>query len=184
MSGTQANARIWSQVDVSVAPVGTTAPTTVAAALDAAFDLVGFLDEDAGVEFNPARSVSDHFAYGGALLRTGVKGEKHSFKFMALEDNPIVEGLVNPGGTISTTSGVSTVNLCNYVPNPKAWVVEFTDGDVGERIIIPNGEVVEAVDAQKYTDDGILMLGLTVTCYADGNGVWGVKVSTNPALAG
>lgn len=182
MTGTQANARIWSNVDVSVADVGSTLPTTVAASLDAAFDLAGYMDEDGGIEFAHTRTVSDHFAYGGELLRSAVKGEKHTFKFMALENNLVVENLINPGGTVVTASGVSTVSLFNYQPNPKAWVVEFSDGEIGERIVIPKGEVVDAVDTQQYTDDGILKFGITVTCYSIA-GVWGKKISTNPALA-
>lgn len=183
MSGTQANARIWNILDVYRGPLGTTAPVDVATPLDADFVKLGFLDEDGGLEFAMARTVTDHYAYGGNLLRTGVKAQKHTFKFWAVEDTPDVHALWNPGGTPATVSGLTTVSLTNWIPNPGAFVLHMSDGaDVTERIVIPRGDVVDPPDSQKLTDDGLALMGLTITAYSDDDGVWGVKITDNPAL--
>lgn len=164
MAGDTANPRIWLGADVFVAPVGTTAPTDLTTALNASFKALGLLSEDGMTESREQDSEDKH-AYGGLLVRTVRSKHKRTIKVTALEDNLVVWGLVNPGSTAATASGVTTRTV--KVPSasdPRAWVLELVDGAVKKRRAIPKGEVVEVADVT-ISDSEISMYELTIVVY-------------------
>lgn len=184
MAGNVLNPRVWTGASVLNGPLGTAAPTNIATALNVAFVDVGFLDEDNGIEEAMSKSTSEHYAYGGYLLRTTSKQEKHTVKFWALERTVGVEGLINPSGAATTTTGVATITKKLWKPNPQAFVIVRTDGTtVTSRLYIPRGDVVEAVDTIKSDDAAMIMYGITITCYPDSTGLWATEFSNDPAIA-
>src|SRR5687768_10959035 len=105
MAGDVANPRIWTNADVYTAPLGTTAPTDVAAAWGAGWDPVGLLAEDGLTESRDSDS-NDFYAWGGTLIRTVRSKHKRTFTVTALEDSHLVWELTNPGSTAATATGI------------------------------------------------------------------------------
>ncbi len=180
MAGDTANPRVWVNADVYTAPVGTTAPTDVTAAWSAAWKALGLLSED-GMTEGRDEDTTDHFAWGGILVRTTRSKHKRTIKVTALEDNVTVFGLVNPGSTWVTASGVTTRTVKVPTPNIRAFGIERGDGTVKARRAIPRGEVIEVGDIES-TDADMTMVELTINVYPDSSGVLWYDI-TNDAQA-
>ena len=164
MAGDIDNPRIWAGADVYVAPVGTTAPTNIATPLNAAFEALGLLGEDGASESRDQDS-TDHYAWGGILVRTTRSKHKRTLNVIALEDNLTVLGLVEPN-SVTTDNGTiaTTVVSVPTDPDPRAFVLEVTDGDITKRRSIPKGEVTEVAEV-KLSDSDMTAYELTITIY-------------------
>lgn len=167
MAGDVANPRIWIGADIYAAAVGTPYPATVAEAWAAAWTALGLLSED-GMTETRDQDVTDHYAWGGNLVRTTKSKFKRSFKFIALEDNPVVFGLVNPGSTKVTHLGITERVIVNPTSDPRSFGFELRDGTITKRIIIPRGEVIEVGDIT-FQDSAITGYELTVNVYPVNN---------------
>lgn len=169
MAGDTDNPRIWTGADVYAGPTSTTAPTNVATALNAGFRPLGLLSED-GMTESRDDDVTDHWAWGGILVRTTRSKHKRTFVVTALEDNDVVFDLANPGSDTATTGGVTTRTVYVPDPNPQSFVFHLTDGSNSKRIYVPRGEV-SAVGEKTYSDADMAMTELTITVYPDENGL-------------
>lgn len=178
MAGDTSNPRIWVNADVYVAPVGSTAPTDTTTALDAAFEAVGLLSED-GMTETREDEVTDHYAWGGILVRTTRSKHKRSFTVAVLEDTPVVFDLVNPGSTAATLTGTTTRTVKVPQPDPRMFVLQFVDGDITKRRVIPRAEVTEVGDTV-YSDAEMAMYELTINIYPDGDGVLYTDITDDP----
>lgn len=174
MAGSTDNPRIWLGADAFVAPVGTTAPTDVTTALDAAFKALGLLSEDGMTESRESDS-TDHFAWGGTLVRTTRSKHKRSMTITALEDNSAVFGLVNPGSTRTVSAGpappagTSTAVVKTPAKDERAFVLELKDGAITKRRAIPRAEVTEIADIT-LSDSELTAYELTITIYPAADG--------------
>lgn len=180
MAGNTENPRIWTLGDVYAADVDAAEPTDTLTELDAAWDALGLLSED-GLTEGREEDVTDHFAWGGILVRTTKSKHKRSFKVVALEDNHIVFGLMNPGSTAVTASGQTVREV--FVPtsdNRKAFIFETTDGLAVSRLWVPTGEVVE-VGEQVRNEADMVMRELTINVYPDSTGFLYKEWTTDPA---
>lgn len=175
------NVRNWAGATVLVAPRGTPLPTDVVSGFDVAFDDVGILDEDSGIEQAISRSVTEHYGYGVGLVRTTANKQGAKVTFTAMENNPVVFDLGSPGGAGTSASGLTTRAWNNYTPNPKAFALELTDGDITTRLLIPKGECVDAPAALKLTDDGVWMLSCAISCYVFTGNQWAIELTNDPA---
>jgi hypothetical protein len=101
MAGDTANASLWADADVYVAPLGTASPASVSTAWSASWDLVGLLDGEAGFVHAREEEVTDHYAWGGILVRTARRNFKQTVTFTALEDNDTTRELIWPGSSAS-----------------------------------------------------------------------------------
>lgn len=150
MAGDTANAALWSDADVYVAPLGTTGPTEGTADWPAGWELVGLLNGDDGFTTTREQDVNDLYAWGGILVRTSRKNFKLTKKFSALEDNAVTRDLIwpdSPAGQI-------------IVPKPKDVLIGFEtrEGDKVHRLITADhaqcdidGDIVEnESDLTKY----------------------------------
>lgn len=172
---------------VSVAPVGSTAPTTVSAALAAAFKEVGWLGE-AGIGETRSNNSTEVNGINGALIRVVRSNDGRKFTFQALERNAIVNGLTRPGSTPTTASGVTTTPVKAYTgTDTRAWVLEehFAAGDgtaVIRRVHIAKGEAaVTGTITDAHT--GLSVVDFEITPYADANGVLYTDITDNAAEA-
>jgi len=111
MSGTPANASVWADADVYIAPVGTAIPADASTPFGAGWDLVGLLDGSAGFEYSRSEDKKDYYAWGGILVATSRKNHKSMYKFTALEDNAVVRSLVWPGSTATELKVPVVANL-------------------------------------------------------------------------
>ena len=133
------NARIWTTAEVWIADYGSTAPTTIAGALDAAFTDAGIITQDDGIARSYSNSETQHFAYGDLLIRTSYQKSVDAFTFVTLENTDLLFHLANPGSESSTTTGVTTriARSYNYGLAVKAVVLELSDGDIESRLYLP-----------------------------------------------
>ena len=122
---------------------------------------------------------TDHYAWGGTLVRTTRSKHKRTLRVIALEDNPVVFNLVNPGSDVETTSGVTTRTVKTPQPNPQSFVIERTDGDITSRLYVPRGEVLDVGDIES-SDSSITQKELTITVYPDGDGVVYIEITDDP----
>ena len=149
---------------VWVAPKGTTGPTTLTAP-GVGYVEAGWLSED-GVDLDRSEDVSEFKAWqGGTTLRKKVTSVEDSFKFTCLEENAVTLGLYYKGVTKTTATGVDTFAITNQaVSDERAWVVDFVDGTVTKRLVVPSGEVTgRATVSHKNAD--MTMYEFTVTIY-------------------
>lgn len=168
MAGSTENPRIWVNADVYTAPYQTAAPTSPTSSLNAAFEALGLLSED-GMTEAQENETSDHYAWGGVLVRTTRSKHKRTFVVTALEDNAIVFNLVNPGSPTFNSGGVTTRTVKVPQPNPRAFVIDRHDGTTDSRIYIPRGEVTDVGDITS-SDSEMSMYELTITVYPSSDG--------------
>lgn len=178
MSGDIDNPRIWVDADVYVADVGATAPDDLVTSWPEGWEALGLISEDTPVE-GRSQDTTDHYAHGGILFRTTRSKHKRTLKVTALEDNPVVWGLVNPGSTADSAAGMTTRTVKVPVPDPRAFGLELVDGSVTMRRIIPKGEVVDVGDVTMGDSDPV-MFELTINIYPDADGVLYVDLTDDP----
>ncbi len=165
--GDIANPRIWVNATAFVGPTNATAPTNPTTAMptvDSDWVTLGLTSED-GMTESREQEATDHYAHGGILVRTTRSKHKRTLQVIALEDNPIVFDLVNPGSLAVDDGSLTTrtVKVPNQ-PNPKSFTLDLADGDVIKRRYIPRGEVTEVGD-YAITDSEIAAYELTITVY-------------------
>jgi hypothetical protein len=176
MSGDPTNTALWANADVYLADVGTVGPTDVSTAWAVGWTPVGLLDGDKG--FTEARSdtANDYYAWGGILVRKTKTKHKRTIKFVVLEDNAAVFGLVNPGSTRSTASGVTTATIS--VPTNAEFAIGFEvrDGDKIRRRSVLRA-TLESVGDIVDSEGALAFYEVTVVIYPDGDGVLYTDVS-------
>jgi hypothetical protein len=166
MSGNTANAALWQNADVYIAPASTAGPTDVATAWGAGWSAVGLLDGAEGfVESREAES-SEHYAWGGVLVRKTKSKHQRKVKFVALEDNDVVFQLVHPGSTRTTEGGLTTSVI--KVPRSADFAIGFEarDGDKVIRRIVKRATVDEVEDI-KESEEALTVYGVTVVIYPE-----------------
>jgi len=178
MSGDTDNPRIWLHGDVLVAPVGATEPTDTSAAWHSAWETLGLLSED-GLTESVENDTTDHYAWGGILVRTTKNKHKRTFTVTALEDNVVVFGLVEPGSEAETSLGITTRTIKVHAKDERAFGFETTDGDITSRIVIPRGEVT-GIGEKVRSESGMAMRELTITVYPDADGVLYYEITDDP----
>lgn len=163
MAGDVNNPRIWEGADVYVAPYGTSGPTDVSTDWSASWEPLGLLSED-GMSESRDQDSTDHYAYGGILVRTTRSKFKRQLKVTCLEDNPTVWGLVNPGSSSNTVGGLTTRQVKNPTKNVIALGFEVADGDVITRRIVARCELTN-IGEVKFADSDMTGYELTFTIY-------------------
>lgn len=181
MAGDTSNPRVWANADVFTAPLGTTAPTDIATVFSGAWDDLGLMSEDGFTEAQ-SDTQDDKYAYGGILVRTTRSKHKRTMKVIALEDNPIVFALVNPGSDVSTTSAITTRNVKVPVTDRRAFALELRDGNITKRRIIPSGEIL-AIGDIAISDSQMVAYEMTITIYPDADSVLYIDITDDPQAA-
>jgi len=145
---------------VSVAPIGSTAPTDASTALDAAFKDLGYIGED-GVTETRDRNSNDITAWqNGALVRTVVTSGTLQFQFTAIETNQRTIGAFY-GATVTLAAAVIDAAVTG---GQKMFVIDVIDGAHLERIFIPQGEIIE-VGEVTYSNGEAIGYPMTIQCY-------------------
>jgi hypothetical protein len=132
MSGTPENARQWADADVYVAfSLDAANPNTIDDPFGSEWDLVGLLDGDAGFTESRSEDTTDHFAWGGLLIRTSRRNFVMTRTFTSLEaSSPVVVRLRYPG----STNDEIVVPSGNRIEQVKL-AFETVDRDITRRVI-------------------------------------------------
>lgn len=139
MAGDPTNANIWADANVYVAfDLDAEIPADVDTEFGADWELVGLLNGEDGFTETRDEDTTDHYAWGGVLVRTSRKNFKLTRKFTALEANGVTDRLRWPGSTPDTI----------VVPNGNQIervlvAFETTDGDITRRLITADGAEAE-----------------------------------------
>jgi len=163
MSGTPANASVWADADVYIAPIGSTIPADTSTPFSGAWSLVGLLDGSDGFEESRDEDVKDHFGWGGILIATSRKNFKLTKKFSVLEDNAATRSLIWPGSTATQI----------IVPRPANLMVAFETrtGSKVRRVISKNYAQVTVDGAIKDSEEDLTKRPLAAVIFPDSAGV-------------
>lgn len=182
MPKTLANVRIYGDNAgaVAVAPKGTTPPVDLAAISTVpAYLEVGWISED-GVPVSRESSSSPFRAWqGGTIVRRRVTSNEDTFKFQMLEETRLAYGLYYPGATFTAVvGGITRIGVkAGAVSDVRAWLLDFVDGGVQKRYVIPTAEIT-ARGTIPHKNDAMTIFDYTCTIYGDFE-----IVTNNPAAA-
>lgn len=146
------NARIWGGDNDSIwlAPIGTTLPTDLTTALDAAFEDVGWIHEDGITETANGSKEVIRGHQGAGVVRTRMSETGTSIAFTALEDKAQTNSLRYHEKSSEVTAGVRKVTRGpGQRVSARAAVIDLYDIDnetVRKRLVIPRLEVVPTGD--------------------------------------
>ena len=156
---------------ISIAPIGTTLPTTANGALDAAFKKVGYVSEDGVVNSN-SPTVETIKAWGGDVVLTTSSEKPDTFQYTLIEvlNLDVLKFVYGSSNVTGTLAGGVTIKANNSVQEDWAIVIDIVmRHGVLKRIVIPCGAVTEVSDIT-YKDDEAVGYQTTVTCMPDSSG--------------
>lgn len=172
--------------NVYVAPVGTTGPTDIDTALDAAFIDLGYTSED-GVTLTPGMDMNEIMAWQSFYsIRRIVTSRTFDIGFTLLQWNEDSIVLAFGGGSVATAAGPPIVYTYSP-PSPetidyRAVVVEWADGTKDYRLHVPKALVTDtgALNLNRTSEAG---LDLTFSIQAtDGTDPFNL-ITNDPAFA-
>lgn len=173
---------------VAVAPTGTAAPATATAALSAGFVELGYTNEN-GVTFRDAKTTQAIPAWQSFYpVRRIVTARDASVAFGLLQWNADTVPLAFGGGTVTEPDPTGAPGQYRYEPpaegtrDERMLVVSWTDDNKDYRLIIPAGEVSDAVETNVVrTDNSDLPINFAVNG-TDGSSAW-YLLTDDPAFA-
>ena len=156
---------------ISVAPAGTSAPTSASAALAGTYAALGYCSEDGVVNSN-SPSTTAIKAWGGDTVLITQDSKPDTFKFtlievLNLDVLKLVYGDENVSGALAT--GV-TVKANNKPQKEHVIVIDMIMRDnTAKRIVLPKAYVT-AVGDIAYKDNGAVGYETTITAFPDSQG--------------
>jgi hypothetical protein len=177
MSLLSAAVRVGITGEMYVAPTSTTAPTTSVSALNASFIGLGYVSED-GVTESYEDTVEDIVAWQGArVVRSTTTESKATLACRLIETKGETLELYHKGSSVSAVAaGQWKIDVVAPTSDPRSFVLDVLDGSKHIRIYVPNGEVTERGEIV-YANGEPIGYEVTITCYADANGIVLTKFS-------
>ena len=168
---------------VYVAPVGTALPTDVTTNLNAAFQSVGFISEDALTESLAITTERLRAWQRPVGIRTLTTEVEWTFAFGMLETSPLALDLyygLDDGTTV--TSGVAKTSI-NAFPQSiqRSMVIEIEDGDVTTRYVIPVAEIGDREEVTHNLSEGTIW-GVTVNVMGSDLDDMGYRYTNDPTF--
>jgi hypothetical protein len=158
------------------APLGSTGPTDVSTALDAAFKAAGYVHED-GLTKSIGRSTEKVKAWGGDVVK--ITQTEHSvtlaFGFIEVMNETVLKAL-NGDDRVTVTPATTTAGTLTEVEvtgdelPASMYVFEIKDGDARIRIFAPNAHLTEQGDTT-YSDSDVIQYPVTYEALPDESGV-------------
>lgn len=184
MAGNPKATQLWQGADVYIAPAGTAGPTDLDTDWAPAWQAVGLLDGEEGMTEAREAETGEHYAWGGILYRRTASKHKRTFKFIALEDNLVTFGLVNPGSERTTADGVRTSKVKNPLTGVQFAIGHnLVDGDKIKRRTAKTAEVTE-VGEIKESETEPTVYEITVVVFPESDGTLYTTIETDPDYDG
>lgn len=179
MAGDASNTALWQGADVFIAPEGTEGPTDVDTPWGDDWDVVGLLDGADGFTEGRDQDTSEYYAWGGILYRRTSSKHKRSFSFVALEDNAVTFGLINPGSERVSENGVLRGKI--KVPTSRRFALglETRDGNKIKRRIVKHAEVSEVGEIKESESDPTVY-NITALVFPEADGTLYETIETDP----
>lgn len=183
MALTEELVRVGVTGHVYAAPLGTALPDDIATPLNAAFEEVGLISEEALVESLEVTKELLRAWQRPTGVRTLTTEVNWTWQFAAMETSPIVLELYYGGALSTVDAGISTTSIPAWPGSTeKAWVIEIEDGDVNTRFVIPKGDVTEREEINHVNTDGT-MYGITVAVLGTDIDYMGYRITDDPDFA-
>lgn len=154
MAADATEVRVAGAGQVFAAPAGSTLPTDATTALDAAFVDLGYVTPD-GVTFTHGRETEDLDAWQGSKVRVLTLSEPVSVAFSLMQTSGDVLKLAFGGGTLTDNTTWFTYTPPVGSNAVRALVIEFTDGSLTYRYVIPRAQI-EGEVSYTLTNQGAL----------------------------
>lgn len=166
MAGNTANAGTWPFGDVLIAPITATNPVGNAV-FGTDWKYVGLLDGSAGFGTDRSSDSDDHYAWGNILVEVTDTHYKETKTFTALEDNPVIFALTNPGSTVDFTTTPGTASGVIVVPEKEKFKIAFVTrkGGLEERHISKNYATLDGWPTKAKNEDDLSSQEVTVAIY-------------------
>jgi hypothetical protein len=183
MSNDSDNIRVAQNGKIMVGPVGSTAPVDLTTPWDAAWIDFGYLSTD-GVAMNYSTETEDVDVWQSvSSVRKILTGVDMTLAFTAMEFKRPVVTFYFPSSSISTSGGVHTLSIPSAPDSDeRAFGLEWTDGSVTNRLIVPRGEGTERGEIT-LSRSAAVGLQLTVSAYANSTPDIATWLSNDPAWA-
>lgn len=178
---------VASSGQVLSAPTGTALPANVDTTLNAAFEGLGFTTED-GVTISVTPNIVEHRAWQSPQpVRRDRDTQDAQFSVTLEQWNEATLPRAFGGGSVTDLgSGQYRYNppADDAALEERAWVVESADGSREQRLIIPRGTVMEAVEFT-WRRNELAVLPLTVKALepTDGGHAWYLLSNDSAAFA-
>lgn len=174
---------------IYLAPIGSTAPTSVSSALDAAYKSAGYIGED-GVTEGGERSTTKIKAWGGDVVK--VVQDEHSltytFRFIEAMNGDVLKAVHGDANVTTTAATVSSgtiheVKVTSDTLPHFQLVFEIKDDNNRIRISAEDAQITE-VGEITYADSDVIGYEVTVECFSNSEGVKATKWLDNGVFAG
>ncbi|TDC33459.1 hypothetical protein [Micromonospora sp. KC213] len=182
MAGDSTNVNQWTDADVYTADPNTAGPTDLTTAWGAGWSAAGLLDGDEGFTEEREGDTNEKYAWGGKLVKVVKSKHKRTISFVAMEDNPVVFELVNPGST-RTTDGVTGITTATVkVPQTVEIGIGFEvrEGTKVKRRIVKRA-VAEVDGETKESETEPTVYTIKVTIYPEADGTLYTEISGDTA---
>lgn len=172
-----------------LAPIGSTAPSSVSATLDGAYKAAGYIGED-GVTEGGERSTTKIKAWGGDVVK--VVQDEHSltytFRFIEAMNGDVLKAVYGDANVTTTAATASTGTIHEVKVTGETLphfqiVFEIKDGDNRIRISAPDVQITE-VGEITYSDTDVIGYEVTIECFAAADGVKATKWLDNGIFDG
>ncbi len=178
------NVRVGLNGTVYIAPVGTTAPADLTAAWGTEWVDLGYLSDD-GVEMNYSTDTTDIKAWQSlSPVRKVLTSVDMTLAFTAIELKAAAVTLYFPSASITTSGTGPTVSTLSIpaapAPDERAIGLEWVDGDITNRLIIPRGEVTDR-DSITVGRSAAVGLNMTISAYATSSPALATWLSDDPS---
>ena len=151
------------------APKGTTAPTDATAALDTAFQSVGYVSED-GITEKESRTYEKHKAWGGDTVSYSQTEYEKLYTFKMIETNETTMKVRYGADNVTATSGkVTQVNHTAKELEEGVWVIEMIIANRICRKVMEHGKIQEVGDIT-YNDGDLVAYEATIGLLPDSKG--------------
>jgi hypothetical protein len=117
--------------------------------------------------------------WGGSTIRASVTPDAKTVVVTALEDNPTVFALINPGSTAEVDTGVTTRTIKVPSYGLVALGLETIDGDYTRRLVFPRAQLTAVGDESMNANEPSAR-ELTFTIMADDDDTEYYEITDDP----
>lgn len=184
MANNADNVRVGLTGSIFMAPKGSTAPVDLDTPWDSAWLDLGFMSDD-GVSLEYSTDTEDIGAWQSlSPVRRILTSVDMTLGFTAIELKSRTITAYFPGSTISLVSGAVQRLDIPAAPGPQefAFGLEWIDGTVKNRLVIPRGEITDRGGITLARSEAVA-LEMTVSAYASSAPEIATWLSNDPAWA-
>lgn len=156
---------------VKRAAVGTALPTNTTAALNAAFESLGYISED-GVTNSLSMESTNIKAWGGQTVYSAITESGDVFKMTFIESSnaTVLKTIFGEDNvTIDATAKEIAVKVKLEDTEPYSWVIDTLLAKGKKRTVIPSAKVTSIGDVV-YKDNELISYEVELTAVADDTG--------------